>query len=101
MTIQEMVDMNSGKDPDKQKELGSQLLSFVSANQLLAAGKLDETEVGALSESAGTQGITMLMQSRATSANEVFDILNQYCLQVGAKTIISNQIKANQLTSAE
>ncbi|MBL4617953.1 MAG: hypothetical protein JKY46_09670 [Robiginitomaculum sp.] len=101
LTIQQMVDMNSGNNPALQKEMEAKVMTYVTANQLIAAGNLKEQEITFFAESAGQNGVMLLMEAKARSSTEVYDILETRCKRVGALKLIENQIEVGKLIRGE
>ncbi|MCF6292775.1 MAG: hypothetical protein L3J04_05210 [Robiginitomaculum sp.] len=101
LTLQQIINMNSGNEPELQKESETKAMTYVTANQLIAAVKLTEQEVAAFGESAGQNAVALLMEAKARSGMDIFDFLTNRCNRLGAQTVISNQIKAIQLMRGE
>ena len=100
LTMQDFVNIMTGKDPALLNELSNSLLASVNRQELAALGKMPEKDRELFSESAGQAAIENLMSARATSSEELKSLMTSACKSVGAQGIIDNQRRANALTEA-
>ena len=96
LTVQELINMLTGKDNDLLKELTQTMTSGLSADELAAFASLGAEDSEVLGELAGQTAIQLLMQGQATSSNEVKAIMVNQCNQIGTANLISRMKQAKQ-----
>lgn len=95
LTVQELVDMMTGKNPDLMTEMTGVMLRAMNAEEFQAIFAMDANRLEMLGEAAGAVSFQVLMSGKATSVDEVERILLSSCLSIGPDVIIDNQIASN------
>ena len=93
-SLQDFVDMNTGKNPEFAKELITGLLSELNGVELMAFSTLGEEDASLLGESAGQVSVALLMEG--TNKDDVINTMRDRCLAVGSKQITAN-MKASKI----
>lgn len=100
LTMQDFVNMMTGKDPGLLNELSNSLLKSVNGLELAALSEMAESDRELFSEAAGETAIQYLMSARASSSEDLKTIMEKTCISIGADSIIDNKKRAKRLTDA-
>jgi len=100
MTLQQVVDLTSGKNDALAEQMGMKMISNLSEDEIMTLGTMNETDAGLISEAAGMVAIELLMTGQATTSAEIRNYMLLTCNQVGASQIIANQSKMRAATAA-
>jgi len=100
LRLQDVVNMMTGKDPSISAGLATSMLNAASANQVLAIAQLKAEDAELFGEAAGSTSFQLLLSGQASSPQELQQILQGHCLNVGYQTIIDNQRRANAAGAA-
>ncbi len=100
LTMQDFVNIMTGKDPELLKDLSINMLNGLTGAELAALNAMDEDDSSLLSESAGQIAVNHLMSGSASSSEDVKYLMKNTCLSIGAAKIIENQRRANDATQA-
>ena len=95
LTMQEFVNMMSGKDPAAFAEMSSALISQLSGEDIKTMVSLG-ADAQVAGQAAGEVAMQILMSGQATSSSEVKTIMDSHCNKIGFDQIVSNQKRANQ-----
>ncbi len=98
LTMQEFVDMMTGKEPKLMEDMTSALIKGLDGDSLSTMLRLGD-ESHFVGEAAGEVGVGLLMEGRASSAADVRRIMMNDCQEIGFRRIIDNQKAASALTS--
>ena len=95
LTMQEFVNMMTGKDPEASAAMSTSFLSKLDGNDIKTMVALgdDATIAG---QAAGEVAMQMLITGKATSSSEVKTIMESHCNKISFDQIVSNQKRANQ-----
>ncbi len=99
LTMQDLVNMMSGKDPDLMMDMTTGLLSGLDGNDLGVMMKLPGQDAEIAGQAAGDVAMKVLMSGQATSAAEVRTIMKSTCETIGFDTMVANQKSANLATA--
>lgn len=99
-TMQDFVDMTTGKNPELMTEITEGLVSELNGSELLALSKLGGGDAELLGEAAGQISIQLLMAGKATSKSETVTLMRETCLSLGVDQIISNQKTSRAATAS-
>jgi hypothetical protein len=98
LTLQDFVNMMSGKDPEALAEMSSGLITQLDQGDIktmLALG--DEAQIAG--QAAGEVAMQILMTGQATSSSEVKNIMDSHCIEIGFDQILANQKTANRASA--
>jgi len=98
LTLQDFVDMMSGKDTEALAGMSVELISQMDKGDMktmLALGN----EAQIVGRAAGEVAMQILMSGQASSSSEVKTIMRSQCKKIGFTQLIANQKKANQASA--
>jgi len=96
LTLQQMVNMNSGKDAELMSDFIKKMTDTMSGTEMLALADLGDDAAELLGEFGGQNAITLLMGGQATSSNEIRALMKQQCLQAGPEALVNRMRKAKR-----
>lgn len=101
LTLRDVVHALNGTRPDVMNEIVAAVSNSMTTADINALNKLTEEQQNYLGESAGGKSMTLLMEGRASSGEQVREMLTSECKSKGLLTLINNQRAANQLLEVQ
>ena len=98
LTLQEFVNMMTGKNPELLQKMSTGLLSGLDGDDVKTMIGLGEDSTLA-GQAAGEVAVAMLMSGQASSASEVQTKMQRDCEAIGFDKIVENQKRANRATA--
>lgn len=100
LTVRELVNMMSGKDPAKMSEMTQAFIGSLDGDDFTAIGSLSTADQGIFGEAAGQVAMGLLLSGQATTGDDVTRQMVSSCSRIGARNIIANQRRATAATEA-
>ncbi len=100
LTVQQLVDMMTGKDPQLMTEMTGVMLRAMNAEEFQNLMAMESSQLEMLGEAAGVVSFQVLMSGQASTVEEVEQKLMSSCLVITPDVIIQNQIKSNAAAQA-
>jgi len=98
LTMQDFVNMMSGKDPETLAKMSSGLISGLDGDDIKTMMALGG-DAQIAGQAAGDVAVKTLMSGEATSSSEVKSIMESHCNEIGFDQILANQKRANQASA--